>query len=148
MLFIPAYDLLVTNLGLPPASQLTDDQLKSLSATYTAAVPSLTLEIDGKSYGSTMSDFAPYFSGPTQLSFTIPNTPSNIYNTVFCGSNSCSPATFSGLISDSYVTGWWFLLAPLSTGNHTIRFGMHQDAIASQGVTASSQDVTYDLTVE
>ena len=125
--------------------QLTDDQLKSDMAMIAAAVTGLSLQIDGKSYGSTACDFADYLTVWTQFSYTMPNTPTN-YAATYPGSYPST--TFSGPVPDAFSGGYWILLAPLSAGTHTIRVTANWNAVPSLGIGASSGDVTYNLTVE
>ena len=145
MIFIPLMGWYWDNGGTPAGSQLTDDQLKSMLTQVDVAVTGLSLDIDEKSYGSKVSDFAAYLSGPTQFSYTMPNTPTN-FAAEYPGSY--SSATFSGTVPISFCTGYWILLAPLSVGGHKIHYTLLRNAIPSLGLGVFDTDVTYNLTVE
>ncbi len=145
MLFIPLMAWYWDNGGVPAGSQLTDTQLKSMIAQVVAAVTGLSLEIDEKSYGSKVSDFAAYLSGPTQFSYTIPNTPTNVA-AEFPGSYPST--TFSGTVPKSFCAGYYILLAPLSVGSHKIHYTLQRNAVPSLGLSGDAEDVTYNLTVE
>jgi hypothetical protein len=145
MIFIPLMGWYWDNGGTPAGSQLTDDQLKSMLTQVDAAVTGLSLDIDEKSYGSKVSDFAAYLSGPTQFSYTLPNTPTN-FAAEYPGSYSTT--TFSGTVPVSFCTGYWILLAPLSVGSHKIHYTLLRNAIPSLSLGVFDTDVTYNLTVE
>ncbi len=140
MIFIPLTNLWSDNSGIPEGT-LTDDQLKSNLTAVVEAVTGLSLQIDGKSFGTTVCDFARYFTGPTQFSYTMPDTSTN-FDATFFGSG------FSGAVPKSFCAGYWILLAPLSAGAHTIHFTANVNAIPSLGWPSSSEDITYNLTVE
>jgi hypothetical protein len=139
MIFIPMWGWFVDNGGLPDGGQLSDDQLHNLDSTFAASVRALTLEIDGESYGSTVSDFSPYLTVWAEFSYTIPDTPGNWYATFY-------QSTFTGPVPVSFGGGYWILLAPLSAGSHTIHFTTKWVTVAEQ--PGGSQDVTYNLTVQ
>ncbi len=61
MLFVPLITAIWDNAGVPWGT-LTDDQLKAKVTGIMASVTGLSLQIDGKSYGSKVSDFAAYLS--------------------------------------------------------------------------------------
>ncbi len=145
MIFINLMGWEWDNGGFPPEDQLTDDQMKSNLTIANAAVTGLSLQIDGKSYGSTVCDFANYLTVWTQFSYTMPNTPTNYCN-AFPGW--CTYGYFSGPVPDAFCGGYWILLAPLPAGTHTIHSTMHSDAIPSLGISAIDYDNTYNLTVE
>ncbi len=157
MVFFPLIEWFWDNGGVPVASQLTDDQMKSNLATIAAAVDGLSLEIDGKSYGSTVRDFVDYRTVWTQFSYTMPNTPTNIAATFPLGYGN----GFWGAVPKSFCGGYWILLAPLSTGSHVIHFvgaygsvsGLTSEntvdaAVETFSISAFTNDVTYNLTVE
>jgi hypothetical protein len=50
------------NGGMAVGSQLTDQQWENELSAMAASVTTVALEIDGKCYGSTKSDFAPYLT--------------------------------------------------------------------------------------
>jgi hypothetical protein len=145
MIFIPFYNDFWDNGGVPADSQLTDTQLKDCLAKADAAVDQLSLEIDGKSYGSRVCDYANYFNVWTQFSYTVPNTPTNFYARFLS-------SKFSGPVPVSFSSGYWILLAPLSAGSHSIHVKKHQVATPACGTTPGgsgfSMDFTYNLTVE
>lgn len=113
MIFVPLRNGLLDNSGVPEGN-LTDDQIKANLKAELASVTGLSLEIDGVSYGSKVSDFAAYVTEPTQFSYTIPDTPTNIVAAAGWG------PYFSGAVPKSFCAGYEVLLAPLSAGSHTI----------------------------
>lgn len=145
MLFIPLMAWYWDKGGTPAASLLTDDQLKSRLTQVDAAVTGLSLDIDEESYGSKVSDFMAYLSGPTQFSYTMPNTPTN-FAAEYPGSYSTT--TFSGTVPVSFCTGYYILLAPLSVGSHRIHYTLQRNAIPSLYLDVFDMDITYNLTVE
>jgi hypothetical protein len=108
--------------------------------TQLSKATALELEIDGKSYGSQVADFAPYLTGCTHVFATIPNTPGNPWVAYY----GCT-STESVLGYDAWQTGYWIMLAPLAAGPHTI----HTKAQASAygPFSAFLYEVTYNLTV-
>jgi hypothetical protein len=133
MLFLPMADWYGDNGGMAVGSQFTDQQWQDELSATAASVTTVALEIDGKCYGSTKSDFAPYLTEWSQYSYTVPNTPSNYYATF-------NSSTFTGPVPSAFAGGYFILLAPLSAGSHTIHFTSLRPAI--------SEDVTYNLTVQ
>jgi hypothetical protein len=133
MLFLPMADWYGDNGGMAVGSQLTDQQWENELSAMAASVTTVALEIDGKCYGSTKSDFAPYLTTWSQYAYTVPNTPSNYYATF-------NNSTFTGPVPTAFAGGYFILLAPLSAGSHTIHFTSLRPAI--------SEDVTYNLTVQ
>ena len=137
MLFVPLITSIRDNAGVPEGT-LTDDQLRGTLKAQMGEVAALALEIDGKSYGSKVSDFASYLTLGTQFSYTVPDTPTNFPE--WCPS--CfGVATFSGAVPKSFCAGYEVLLAPLSAGSHTIR-------TVSQPPSSPIIDITYNLTVQ
>ena len=134
MIFFPIFQVFDDNGGVPAASQQTDEQLQEGCSASRTEINPIDFEIDGQSYGSTVCDFARYFSPCIPFSYTVPDTSTNVYATIF-------GLSFTGAVPDSFVGGYWILLAPLSAGSHTLHFA----ATASWGFTSN---VTYDLTVE
>jgi hypothetical protein len=133
MIFLPLADWYGDNGGIAVGGQLTDQQWEDELSAAAASVTAVALEIDGKCYGSTKSDFAPYLTPWSQYSYTVPNTASNFYTTF-------NSSTFTGPVPSAFAGGYWILLAPLSAGSHTIHFTSLRPAI--------SEDVTYNLTVQ
>jgi hypothetical protein len=133
MIFLPLADWYGDNGGIAVGGQLTDQQWTDELSATAASVTAVALEIDGKCYGSTKSDFAPYLTTWSQYSYAVPNTPSNFYATF-------DNSTFTGPVPSAFAGGYWILLAPLSAGSHTIHFTSLRPAI--------SEDVTYSLTVQ
>jgi hypothetical protein len=133
MIFLPLADWYGDNGGIAVGGQLTDQQWTDELSANAASVTAVALEIDGKCYGSTKSDFAPYLTTWSQYSYAVPNTPSNFYATF-------DNSTFTGPVPSAFAGGYWILLAPLSAGSHTIHFTSLRPAI--------SEDVTYNLTVQ
>jgi hypothetical protein len=133
MIFLPLADWYGDNGGIAVGGQLTDQQWTDELSATAASVTAVALEIDGKCYGSTKSDFAPYLTTWSQYSYAVPNTPSNFYATF-------DNSTFTGPVPSAFAGGYWILLAPLSAGSHTIHFTSLRPAI--------SEDVTYNLTVQ
>jgi len=133
MIFLPLADWYGDNGGIAVGGQLTDEQWQHELSAAAASVTAVALEIDGKCYGSTKSDFAPYLTTWSQYSYAVPNTPSNFYATF-------DNSTFTGPVPSAFAGGYWILLAPLSAGSHTIHFTSLRPAI--------SEDVTYSLTVQ
>jgi hypothetical protein len=126
---------------------MTDQQFQATCTVAAAIVNALSLEIDGRSYGSNVSDFAAYLTRWTVFAYTIPNTPSSLRVQVCSWDPTCSPAiaaTITGFVPKSFGGGYWILLAPLPSGSHTIHF------VASQLNSAYhfTSDVTYNLTVQ
>ena len=113
MIFLPLSTFIYDNAGVSETN-LTDDQLKGNLRAELANVTQLSLEIDGVSYASNVADFAAYVTEPTQFSYTIPNTPTNIIVAAGWGSY------FSGAVPKSFCAGYAVMLAPLSAGSHTI----------------------------
>jgi len=97
------------------ASGGTEQNCLSISLPKLRKATALELEIDGKSYGSKVADFAPYLTGCTHLFATIPNTPGNHWLAYY----GCT-STQSVLAYDAWQTGYWFMLAPLAPGPHVI----------------------------
>jgi hypothetical protein len=117
-------------------THMTDAQIQDYLSGRASQATEMSLEIDGKSYGTTVSDFANYRTVWTRFSYTMPNTPSNFCNAVpnsFC-------ANFSGPVPNAFGGGYWMMLAPLAAGTHAIHF------VLSLGY--DPYDVTYNLTVE
>jgi len=100
----------------------------------------LELEIDGKSYGSQVADFAPYLTGCTHLFATIPNTPGNHWLAYYGCTSIQSVVTQSVLEYDAWQTGYWIMLAPLAPGPHTIHTSAKMPSFPVY-------EVTYNLTV-
>jgi poly(3-hydroxybutyrate) depolymerase len=131
MIFVPLFAGFGDNSGVPEGN-LTDEQLKANLMTYLASVTGLSLEIDGVSYGSKVSDFAAYLIEPTQFSYSVPDTPTNIWSAPGWG------PYFSGAVPNSFCAGYGILIAPLSAGSHTIHVGAVADLTYNE---------TYNLTV-
>jgi hypothetical protein len=141
MLFFPMTQWIADNGGMPAGgTPATDAQLQGDCTSLANAVTGLTLEIDGKSFGSTVSDFSAYLVNPVQFSYTMPTSPTNFYATME------GIPSWSGAVADSWIGGYWILLAPLASGSHTIHFTEQSASNVASG--ASTMDVTYDLTVE
>ena len=147
MLFFPLMDWEDDNLGVDAGSSSydTDQQLQAYCSACSAAVNALSLEIDGKSFGSKVSDFAAYLTGPTLFAYTLPDTSTNFWTTA----GQC-PTGCSGPIPDAFCGGYWILLAPLSVGSHTIHLIGTRGPITVNGGSSGpfTFDVTYNLTVE
>ncbi len=143
MIFFPIIWIWADNGDVPAGSQETDQQLQGAISAYLTAVNAIDFEIDGKSYGSTVCDFASYLTVWTQFSYTVPDTPTNICNTLPVG---CP--NWSGSVPKSFVGGYYIMLAPLSAGSHTLHFTANRNAVPSLGMPSSAEDVTYNLTVE
>lgn len=123
-LFFPIFNSENDNIGVTPP--LTADQLRAaLNAFYDCCVDPSTFSavVDGVA----IQQLGNYRAGPHNpvFSFTLP------VNNVYPGSPPAGP--YSPVVSD----GYYLMLAPLSTGTHTIHF------VAPSG----GQDVTYTLTI-
>lgn len=140
MIFVPLVWFLAGT-SIPGCISLGDQESRNWMEAMAQAVTGLSLDIDGKSYGSKVSDFARYLTKLAQFSYTIPDTPSNIV-TLETGCQFTGPVTATG-----YIGGYWVLLAPLSPGSHRIHFTSQFAAVPSYGLPAFSQDETYNLTV-
>ena len=123
-LFVPIFNSENDNIGVTPP--LTADQLRAaLNQFFDCCVDPSTFSavVDGVA----IQQLGNYRAGPHNpvFSFTLP------VNNVYPGT---PPAgTYSPVVSD----GYYLMLAPLSTGTHTIHF------VAPSG----GQDVTYTLTI-
>ena len=113
----------------------TEQNCLSMSLPKLRKATALELEIDGKSYGSQVADFAPYLTGCTHLFATIPNTPGNHWLAYYGCTSSESVLEY-----DAWQTGYWIMLAPLAPGPHTIHTSAHMPAFPVY-------EVTYNLTV-
>jgi hypothetical protein len=127
MIYFDLIAFMYDNSGVPEGN-LTDDQLQANLRTELAGVTGLSLEIDGKSYGSRVADFAAYVTEPTPFSYTIPDTPTNLAAaTGWWGS-----PTFSGPVPKSFCAGYGVLLAPLSAGAHTLHAVVEFNGIVNE----------------
>jgi hypothetical protein len=126
--------------SIPGCTQGSEQDCRNVGLSWLRSVTGLELEIDGKSYGSQVADFAPYLTGCTHASAAIPNTPDNPM-VAFYGCTS----TQSVLQYDAWVAGYWIMLAPLAPGPHTIHTRVQ--GLADDPWPAYLYDVTYNLTV-
>ena len=144
---VPAGKMILIPMGsyasfnIPGMLQRTDEEHQAICTALGESVTALALEIDGKCYGSTVSDFAQYLVAWTQFSFTVPTTPNNAFMTVW-------GSTYTGPIPVAYGGGYFLLLAPLLAGSHTIRFTLKCDAVQAFSAPPVSEDVTYHLVVQ
>jgi hypothetical protein len=134
-LFFPLINIYGDNAGTPAELTLSDADLQKFVEDNIAGVlpESLELSVDGQSIAHPERGLVP--TTPYTLTFTA-------------GANAYTCAGVDGVDGEfpGYVGGYWAMLAPLSSGAHTLAFG----GAASDGVQgqATTIDVTYDLTVE
>jgi hypothetical protein len=111
-LFFPIANSEVDNLGVDPP--LTLEQLREIAKAGQDGVQSMTAEIDGRPVnGLDPAISSPYRVVSPVFDYTIPEN--NIYD-VF--GFDFPPQTVEGAVAD----GAFLMLAPLSVGQHTIRF--------------------------
>lgn len=137
-LLFPLINMAGDNAGVPTDQQMTDQQLKDFLDTMLGAVTLVELELDGKSLGATLPDYAEYLGPITPFSYTVPDTADNFYRKVF-------GVDFSGTVDPSFSKGYWVMLAPPKPGNHTIHFKARAEP---DGADPFELEVTYNLTVQ
>ena len=123
-LFVPIFNSENDNIGVTPP--LTADQLRAaLNAFFKCCVDPSTFsaEVDGVA----IQQLGNYRAGQNNPVFSFMLPVKNVYP------GSPPAGTYSPVVSD----GYYLMLAPLSTGTHTIHF------VALSG----GQDVTYTLTI-
>jgi hypothetical protein len=130
--FFPLITLGADNCGVPPADQLSRDELISAEHAFTDAVTGLELDVDGHVIGSDKTSFSANLIDVTQFSYVVPPK-DNLYQ--FNG------VDFSGRCDPSFVGGYFVMLS-LSPGDHELHFSAQQQA------TGFSLDSTYTLHVE
>ena len=126
--------------SIPGCTQGSEQDCRNVALSGLRSMTGLELEIDGKSYGSQVADFAPYLTGCTHASAAIPNTPDNPIVALY-GCTSTQPV----LQYDAWVAGYWIMLAPLAPGPHTIH--TRAQGPADDPWPPYRYDVTYNLTV-
>jgi hypothetical protein len=141
MIFVPLASWTADNLSLPEGtSPRTDLELQDLLYRESKGVSEVSLEVDGVSLGSSVSDFQPYFVFAQEFSYAVPDTPYNYLATF-------RNLSFSGMVSPAFNGGVWVLLEPLPAGSHTIEFG-ETSVPTPMSPMGHQMDVTYELTVE
>jgi hypothetical protein len=133
-ILFPIFNFASDNGGVPTAMQMSDTGLQSLvkSAMAGVQVSSLSAEFDGTS----IPNLASYATQITQFSYTLPPEP-NIYT---CQGE---PGV-TGVVDPSYAAGYYVMLAPPSTGAHTLHFAGTSNASNPPVMV----DVTYHLTIQ
>jgi|HubBroStandDraft_1064217.scaffolds.fasta_scaffold14984_2 hypothetical protein len=120
------------NAGVPASMQLTDSQLMTgvQSELSGVDVSSLSAEFDGVA----IPNLSGFETKVTQFMYTLPPEP-NYYDCI-------GAAGVTGQFT-AYAAGFFVMLAPPTTGSHTLHFA-GSDPAASPKINV---DVTYDLTV-
>ncbi len=101
--------------GLPAGTHFTETELRRLNNSVMQTVTNLFLEVDGVSLIADVKDWQKYRQTSSTEGFSF--TPSELS---FLDPTNYPPGVaVPGAVSD----GYWFMLNPLSTGNHTVHFG-------------------------
>jgi len=134
-LFLPLLAVWGDNAGVPSDMTLSEADLESfVEQTYDVLLPgSLKLVVDGHPIEHLER------GGIRGAPYTIHLEPD---------ANSYSCAMVDGVEGDfpGYLSGYWALLAPLATGQHTLAFG--GESTGSPQGQPSTLDIRYTLTVE
>jgi hypothetical protein len=129
-LFFPLINLAVDNCGVPPADQLTEEELIELQEGFADGVTALTLTVDGTVVGDDKDELAPFLIDVTEFAYDVPDEDS-LYD--FFGLD------FEGHCAPSFSAGYYVALS-LERGSHTVQF-------SAANASGFSLDVTYNLTV-
>ena len=132
-LFFPVINVASDNGGVPKQEWSTDAELEGFIKPWGQTVTSSYVVLDGVRY----ENLRPQYEVPiTRFKYDVP-AGDNIYT-----ANGTQGVV--GTVDPSFATGIYILLAPLSPGKHTIRFGGQSKLLSTPFVL----DVSYDLTVE
>jgi hypothetical protein len=130
-IFFPIMNTAADNAGVPEP-QPTDEQNQDSATAILDAVQTenLFVTLDGEE----LTELERFKTDIVEFSYDLADEP-NFYT--------CIGATgVTGTISPAYAGGYYVMLAPLSAGKHTIRFGLDQPD------DLWAIDITYELTVE
>ncbi len=149
-LFFPVVNITVDNTGcadsLCPPTTFTVDELRAIAKSSMDAASDLSCTIDGVAVRG-LSAPSPYRVQSPVFSYTLPADPNNLINwllnTIGCyptpppdGGCYADGATVTPVVAD----GFYLMVAPLSAGEHTIRF-------AGSLFGSPFEDITYHITV-
>ncbi len=128
--FFPISTFQADNCGIPPADQLTNEQLIEITENFDEGVDTVSLEVDGTVIGDTKDELAPFLIDVTQFSYNVPEEDS-LYELM--------GLDFSGHCAPSWVAGYFVALS-FDRGEHSLHFtAQHSNGFAI--------DTTYQLTV-
>jgi len=139
-IFFPIINVECSTIEAPPFHGETPEELLSCAKSWfdgtNAVAKDLKVTIDGKTLENL--ELEPYrFQSPV-FNFSFEDTTDNILGVSCCEVNCSNPQS----VSD----GYWIMLAPLSKGEHTIRFiGSFRDPMTDALIFGL--DVTYILSV-
>jgi hypothetical protein len=111
------------------AAEGTVPEMRANLAAFVKSVSSLHASIDGEAVANLNPNTTPYRTISPEFSLFLPG------NNVF----GAPGGTYAPAVAD----GFYLMVAPLSAGNHTLRFGG-----ATSGRNAFTVDVTYQLLVQ
>jgi hypothetical protein len=111
-LFFPLVNYFWDNGGVPEAEWMTDEALQAGLAANIDATTELRVAFDGATLAEGVPAFAAYRAAG-RFAYTVPPDDS-LYD--FWGSD------FEGLVDPSFFDGYWMMLAPIGTGEHTLDF--------------------------
>jgi len=132
-LFAPIYNAAFDNSncdGFPPTT-FTTDELRGFVKDNVDGGSALSVSVDGHHVAGISGASNPYRVASPVFSYTAPAD--NLVNHLFCPFSS---QTVTGAVAD----GTYVMLAPLSTGHHTLHWSV-------AGSSGPIMDVTYNLTV-
>jgi hypothetical protein len=126
------------NLGCPEPGNLTPDELQALATWAQNHTTSLSCSIDGVA----IQNLERYRVVAPIFSYTLPAEPNLIDQLYGCH--------FQGEVSPAAADGVFVMVAPLSTGQHTIHFGGELVFTAEEDGFdfVFQEDITYHLTVQ
>jgi hypothetical protein len=133
-IFFPIVTFSGDNAGVPAGMTLPDAGLIGYVQSQLNGVPvaGLSAELDGVA----LTDLARFRTQITKYSYTLPPEP-NVYT---CGGQT----GVTGLVDPAYAAGYYVMLAPPSSGAHTLHFAGSSPASSPPLML----DVTYHLTIQ
>jgi hypothetical protein len=138
-LFFPIGNFSGDNCGVPEEDQLTDEEIIEFANSDAISFEEMSLTIDDTVVGDTPEDFAAYRTEATEYSYDVP-AEGSLYASF--------GLDFTGHCEPSYASGYWIMLEPLSAGDHSLNFSVHNAPSMEGAMDGYDLEITYNLTIE